>query len=124
MKRMCQKCGSVKEDADMSAAEACPRCGAIYSKASIAAAAARSAEQARPPSTARTAETSQSSSQKGGGKIAWTIALLGSFAGLYELINTSALAQSAPQQAAGAAMALAYAAIPYCMARAIQMLMR
>ena len=44
-------------------------------------------------------------------------ALGGCIAGGFQLVDTFVSAQSAPQQAAGAAMAAACAVIPYCWAR-------
>jgi hypothetical protein len=55
--------------------------------------------------------------------VLWMIALLSAAAGGFELFNTMALAKSAPQQAAGAGMALAYAVIPYIAVRAIEGMM-
>jgi len=51
-------------------------------------------------------------------------AIIGAAFGLFEPINTFAVAESAPQQAAGAAFAIAYAAIPYCLARSLDEMTR
>ena len=48
--------------------------------------------------------------------------LLGALLGGLQVINTSLSAESAPQQAAGMAMACAYAVVPYVFARSIEML--
>ena len=53
------------------------------------------------------------------GKTFWIITLIGSGLGILTLIGTLMGASSAPQQAAGAAIAVAFAVIPYCAARAI-----
>src|SRR4051794_8670146 len=47
-------------------------------------------------------------------------AVLAAIAGGFNLLNTFTLAQSAPQQGAGAAMSVAIAVIPYCLVRVIQ----
>jgi hypothetical protein len=49
----------------------------------------------------------------------WVAVCLSTIYGGLEFVNTLVLANSAPQQAAGAAMALGYAVIPYVLARAI-----
>ena len=48
------------------------------------------------------------------------IALLGAVAGGFTLFATFGAAKGAPQEAAGAALALAFAVIPYVFARAVQ----
>lgn len=53
-------------------------------------------------------------------KALWSLAILGSIAGGLVAIATLATASSAPQEAAGMAIALAAAVIPYCLARACQ----
>lgn len=54
--------------------------------------------------------------------IFWIVSILGAAVGAFQLAETFSSAASAPQQAAGAAMAAACAVIPYCLARAIQAL--
>jgi hypothetical protein len=54
--------------------------------------------------------------------LAYAFTVIGSLIGGYELLNTMAFADSAPQQAAGAGMALAWAVLPYCFARAVEKL--
>lgn len=49
----------------------------------------------------------------------YLLPVLGALAGGYELLRTLAWAQSAPQQAAGAAIAATYALLPYVFARAM-----
>lgn len=49
----------------------------------------------------------------------WIIAILGSLAGGLTLFSTMLNATGAPQQAAGAAMACAFAVVPYVLARSI-----
>lgn len=52
------------------------------------------------------------------------IAIAGAALGGVELVNTMLYAESAPQRAAGAALGVAYAVVPYCLARAVQELLR
>ncbi len=52
-------------------------------------------------------------------KIFWIITIIGSGLGLLILIATLMGASGAPQEAAGAAIAVAFAVIPYCVARAV-----
>jgi hypothetical protein len=51
--------------------------------------------------------------------VCWILSFLGSLAAGFQLLDTFASAKSAPQQAAGAALAAAIAIIPYCLARAV-----
>jgi len=51
-------------------------------------------------------------------KILWKITIVGSVLGLSTLFMTLMGASGAPQEAAGAAIAVALAVIPYCVARA------
>lgn len=55
-------------------------------------------------------------------RLAYIFVIIGVAIGGWELLNTLAFAESAPQQAAGAAMALAWAVLPYCFARAVEKL--
>ena len=48
----------------------------------------------------------------------WVVALLGGLFGALTFGLTMTAAESAPQEAAGAAMGIAFAAIPYVVARA------
>lgn len=51
----------------------------------------------------------------------WIATLLGGIAASLDIVMIATAKQvSAPQQAGGAAMALAYVIIPYCMARAVR----
>lgn len=52
-------------------------------------------------------------------KFLWLIAMLGSIAGGLLFISGMGQAESAPQEAAIAAMAVALAVIPYCLARSV-----
>lgn len=54
--------------------------------------------------------------------LSYVLVIIGTLIGGYELLNTLAFAESAPQQAAGAALALAWAVLPYCFARAVEKL--
>lgn len=52
--------------------------------------------------------------------IVWVATLLGAIIGGFQFLNAMLLATSAPQQAAGAAMALCWVVIPYVFSRAIE----
>lgn len=52
-------------------------------------------------------------------KAAWILVIIGSVLGTLTLLLTFAASESAPQEAAGAGLAIAMAAIPYCFARAL-----
>jgi hypothetical protein len=52
-------------------------------------------------------------------KVLWWLTIVGVVAGTLALLGTL-VANGAPQQAAGAAMAVAFAALPYCFARAVE----
>lgn len=52
-------------------------------------------------------------------RIVYLLPLLGALAGAFALLLTMAGARSAPQEAAGFAMACAFAVVPYVLARAI-----
>ncbi len=52
-------------------------------------------------------------------KIVWIISLVGSGIGFLMLFATLSSSNGAPQEAAGAAISVAFAVIPYCIARAI-----
>ena len=52
----------------------------------------------------------------------YIITLLGAILGGFQLFSTLAFAESAPQEASGAAIALAFAAIPYIFARSVEKL--
>jgi hypothetical protein len=52
-------------------------------------------------------------------KMFWWLAIIGAVAGAIGLVSTFA-ANGAPQQAAGAAIAVALAVLPYCLARAVE----
>jgi hypothetical protein len=53
------------------------------------------------------------------GKILWLLPILGALAGGLTIVSTISLATSAPQQAAGYAMACALAVVPYVLVRAV-----
>jgi hypothetical protein len=57
-------------------------------------------------------------------KLLWILVLLGSVVGGFILIGGFTSANSAPQEAAAAGLALACAVIPYCLVRSIQELAR
>lgn len=54
----------------------------------------------------------------------WALAGAGVVLGILQMVTVGASASSAPQQAAGAAMAAAYAVIPYVAARAFDQITR
>jgi uncharacterized Zn finger protein (UPF0148 family) len=112
MERECPKCGFLNPQATGSTIEACPTCGAIYAKAAVAKAHQRLATEQR-----RTNYTL--SDQTWVVKLMRGFALLGAVAGLAQLAATIIRAESAPQQTAGACIAIAFAVIPYCAAQAI-----
>jgi hypothetical protein len=118
MERKCARCGFIKADADMSATEVCSKCGAIFSKSSIAAATAL--RSARAPEERSSAQSKPSLIER----FLWVVTIVGCGIGIAQLSITFATAQSAPQQAAGAGMAIATAVIPYCLARAVQLATR
>jgi len=103
VRRLCLRCGTFNEASQGAALEACPSCGVVY---------ARAVPQ---PQVANVPAPKPSLVTRAG----WFGALIGGAAGLAQIIMTHAEAESAPQQAAGMAMALAYAVIPYCIARAL-----
>ena len=53
--------------------------------------------------------------------IFWLIALLGSLVGGLIMVVTLSSSNGAPQEAAGAAIAVGFAVIPYCFARCLQL---
>ena len=54
--------------------------------------------------------------------LCWVVVLIAAAAAVWQLFDTFANAQSAPQQAAGAAMSAATVIAPYCFARAVRAL--
>jgi len=125
MERTCIKCGHTNVNATGDELEACTTCGAIYSRA-VQAHAMAAARRTR-----RVAPGDESSGRTLWGwlgliseVLAWVIALYGACSGAMQLSEGLDAAESAPQQAAAAAIALATAAIPYCLARAVQQLRR
>jgi hypothetical protein len=54
-------------------------------------------------------------------KVLWVLVILGVAAGTIQFVEVlTSMSISAPQQAAGGAMAVEYAILPYCFVRAIQ----
>lgn len=125
MERICPKCSHANAHASGDALESCPACGVIYSRA--AQTLAMNATY-RPRRRTAAQETPARSLLGWLGLIAetlsWVVALLCASSGALQLSEGLDAAQSAPQQAAAAAIALATAAIPYCFARAVQQLRR
>jgi hypothetical protein len=56
--------------------------------------------------------------------VLWILTILGELAGAATVIFDVLTADSAPKQAAGAAMAVSFVVIPYCVARAVEGLSR
>jgi hypothetical protein len=50
----------------------------------------------------------------------YILVIIGTLIGGFTFFDTMISAESAPQQSAGAAMALAWAVLPYCFARAVE----
>ncbi len=126
MQRTCAKCGHVNDNASPEASAACPECGAIYVKSAVAAVRERQTElvRARVDSGEQRAAAREKSSPSIIERILLLATLICAGIGFSQLILTTSQATSAPQQAAGAGMAIAWAAIPYCMARAVQLFNR
>lgn len=122
MDKKCIKCGHVADLESYSAASSCPACGAVYAKVEAQASLERVRAQRQPaiaePSTPTPAKKSLTEI------LAWAFSALASVYASSVLIGGLEEAQSAPQQAALAAMSGAIAVIPYCFARAISSLSR
>lgn len=54
--------------------------------------------------------------------LSYTLVIIGTLIGGFTFFDSMIAAESAPQQAAGAAMAMAWAVLPYCFARAVEKL--
>jgi predicted nucleic acid-binding Zn-ribbon protein len=127
MERTCIKCNHTA-DAPAGDLAACPQCGVIYFKAEQAARleATRKAQAER--IAANTVVKAAAAAEQRNRltvaalieRIAWGAAMVLALYGFAQFIFTLGAAESAPQQAAGAAMAVCWAVIPYCFARAIQ----
>jgi hypothetical protein len=114
----CPKCQTVNDAATGAPNESCPQCGVIYARAAVAQAQRRVAESTRVSVPAK--------AHDGPGaleRLCWWVVVAGCVLALVQLGITFG-AESAPQQAAGAGLALGFAAVPYCLARAIQQLSR
>lgn len=57
-------------------------------------------------------------------RVVWAIAMLGPMVGFLFLVLALTVANGAPQEAALAAVACAFAVIPYCFARALESALR
>lgn len=123
MQRTCPKCGHVNEHASPAADATCPQCGVIYAKAAVSVARQRQVESIRERMDAGVSAGSpaRNKSPTPGERFMWVFSFLCGVLGLFELGYTMLKAESAPQQGAGAAMAMALAVIPYCLARALQL---
>lgn len=119
MNRKCARCGKENDQANGSATETCPACGVVYNKAAVVAAQKLATAEVR--GRIKVADPVSPSLIE---RICWVLALLSAGIGMIQLIVTFRTAESAPQQGAGAALAVALAVIPYCIARAVQLSMR
>ena len=124
MERTCAKCGFLNTAASGGELEICPKCGVIYVRAAAQAAlsAQRQAVKSKQQEDAKTSVLGIIGLVVE--VVAWVCALAGACSAAFLLSSGLEEAQSAPQQAAVAAMAGAYAVIPYCIARGIQQLRR
>ena len=123
MRKSCPKCG-VESDIEDSPTAACPSCGAIFAKVEQLSTAQRQAIRAA--ATARGAPQVHRNDDAPRPRlpiierVLWALTAIGAMLGILQMVMTSSTAESAPQQAAGFAMAIAYAVIPYVLARAAQ----
>ncbi|TDR46758.1 hypothetical protein DFR29_103294 [Tahibacter aquaticus] len=117
----CPKCRHENVAATGQAMEACPQCGVIYARAALAQHQQRQVESVR----ARVAAAVPDGNAPGFvERFGWYLTIAGALYGSVMLISTWVLAESAPQQAAGAGLAAAAVVVPYCLARALQQLFR
>lgn len=123
MRKTCQKCGT-ESDVDDSPSAACPSCGVIFAKVEHISVAQRQAIRAAGRKRVALEYEAPEHPAGGAGKLMWALCLLGSLVGVGYMGFTFALARSAPQEAAGMAVAMAFAVIPYVLARAVQELRR
>lgn len=122
MLKTCRKCGTESE-VDDSPTTACPSCGVIFAKVEQISVAQRQAIRAAAASRASTpvAQTEDAPRQQPiVERICWAMTAIGALSGAGQFFYTVASAESAPQQAAGFAAAMACAVIPYVFARAAQ----
>lgn len=115
MELECPKCGALNPRGTGEPGETCPKCLVIYAKATTA----RAQERARQEQQLRSARMSANSSRPWMDCLVWGVTIIGSIVGLLQLGYTLASAETAPQQAAGAGIAIAFAVVPYCLARAV-----
>lgn len=116
--RTCLKCGHSAE-ASTDPAASCPACGAIYAKVEQIPIGQRQALRAAVTAERRPAAPTASSPPRPS-RLLWIFAAICTLFGLLQLGYTFVAAESAPQQAAGAALAAALAVVPYVLARADQ----
>lgn len=108
MEMTCKACGTVSMVDDRPDA-ICPKCGRIFAK--TAAPIAKPVPRDKPPATTFGKLLEQT---------LWVATAAGALLGALQVVLTSNDATTAPQQAAGMSMALAYAVVPYVLARAVQ----
>ena len=123
MLKICQKCGA-QNDVNDDPAAACPSCGVIYAKVDQMITGQRQAIRASTHRKQPQSVESTSTAPARGGRVMWLICLAGSVIGVGYGAITLTYATSSPQEAAGMAIAMAFAVIPYVLARAIQELSR
>ncbi len=109
MSRYCPKCGAEFGTDD----ETCPRCNFDPSKTPTT--------KGDPVSSSDTT-AAQTGSKSGVASLFWGITLAGAVVAGVVAVAGFTNAQSAPQEAAAAGMAVAIAVIPYIFARAVQQL--
>jgi hypothetical protein len=117
MLKTCLKCGH-QADVGSEITAACPACGAIYAKLEQLPTAQRQALRAA--SAPKAAAADRPAKTPLGERILWALTGIGAVLGFVQIAMTHFAAQSAPQQAAGFALAMAYAVVPYVLARAAQ----
>ncbi|MBO9664950.1 hypothetical protein [Dokdonella sp.] len=98
----------------MTVDEVCPKCGVNFQRASMAL-----GEQLRVSLQSERRKASSGISRLE--RFCWIATVIGSVLGILQIVATALSAASAPQQAAGAGLAVATAAVPYCLARAVQL---
>jgi len=110
MSRYCPKCGAEFGTDD----ETCPRCNFDPTETPTT-------KGSGPVSSSDTAAV-QTDSKSGVASLFWVVALAGAVVAGVVAVSGIMNAQSAPQEAAAAGMAVAIAVIPYVFARAVQAL--
>lgn len=118
MATTCPKCQTVNAAATGAPNETCPQCGVIYTRTVVVQAQRRVADSTRASVPAK--PTGAPGALE---RLCWWVVVVGCAIAIVHL-GITIDAETAPQQAAGAGLALGFAAVPYCLARAIQHLSR